>query len=71
MNGHTRRDLDALTAAGVDPDTTQPRERAVCCPCGSATFNQSGTCDRHYQPPARTILKESLKDHARTPITIT
>lgn len=51
--GHTRRDHDELRRAGVDPATTQPRERPVgCIACRALTANQAGFCDRHYQRPA-------------------
>lgn len=52
---HTGQDLVALIAAGVDPESTQPRERSVPCNvCGTPTRNQAGGCDRHYTPPAST-----------------
>lgn len=45
-HGHTERDFAELTAAGIDPATTQPRDHAVRCLCGQATFNQQAGCDR-------------------------
>ena len=52
-HGHTLTDHDALTAAGVDPSTTQPREHAVRChSCNARTFNQAGGCEAHYTQPA-------------------
>lgn len=51
-NQHTRLDHDALIAAGVDPASTQPRERAVTCQvCGTLTANQAAHCDAHYVTP--------------------
>ena len=53
---HTRLDFEALVAAGVDPDSTQPRERAVSCrQCGRVTWNQAAHCDAHYIPPAAAL----------------
>lgn len=50
--GHTDRDLAELRDAGVDPASTQPRERAVeCIVCRKRTFHQMGYCDRHYVAP--------------------
>ena len=44
-HGHTLTDHDALTAAGVDPSTTKPREHDVRChSCNARTFNQAGGC---------------------------
>jgi hypothetical protein len=57
LAGHTRRDYDALVAAGVDPTTTQPRERAVRCWCGRETWHQVGYCDEHYLPPGRSATE--------------
>ena len=49
---HTPLDLEALRSAGVDPDSTQPRERAVSCrQCGRVTWNQAAHCDQHYVAP--------------------
>jgi len=49
---HTRLDHEALIAAGVDPSSTQPRERAVTCQvCGAWTANQAAHCDTHYVAP--------------------
>ena len=49
---HTPLDLEALDAAGVDRDSTQPRERAVTCQvCGRVTWNQAAHCDAHYVAP--------------------
>ena len=49
---HTPLDLEALDAAGVDRDSTQPRERAVSCRrCGQITWNQAAHCDQHYVAP--------------------
>ena len=49
---HTRLDHEALIAAGVDPSSTQPRERAVTCRrCGRLTWNQAAHCDAHYVAP--------------------
>lgn len=49
---HTRLDHDALIAAGVDPASTQPRERAVTCQvCGTPTANQAAHCDTHWVAP--------------------
>lgn len=51
-SGHTERDFNELVAAGVDPDSTQPRERSVgCIACRKSTLNQSGYCDAHYVRP--------------------
>lgn len=50
---HTPADTAALTAAGIDPESTQPREHAVPCRCGRRTLNLSGGCDRHYEVPVR------------------
>ena len=71
-SGHTVRDAEAFAVAGVDPAGRQPREwLAVSCGvCGAATRHLSGTCDRHYQPPAASILEESLKDFANVSISI-
>lgn len=53
MNGHTTLDHQALVAAGVDPDSTQPRERPVTCQtCGRVTWNQAAHCDADYLPPS-------------------
>ena len=53
---HTPLDLEALRSAGVDPDSTQPRERAVSCrQCGRVTWNQAAHCDQHYIPPAAVL----------------
>lgn len=52
---HTPADHATLTAAGIDPDTVQPRERPVpCAVCFRPTLNVAAGCDRpgHYQPPA-------------------
>ena len=49
---HTRLDHEALIAAGVNPSSTQPRERAVTCQvCGRVTWNQAAHCDQHYVAP--------------------
>ena len=49
---HTPLDLEALDAAGVDRDSTQPRERAVSCrQCGQITWNQAAHCVQHYVAP--------------------
>lgn len=49
---HTRLDFEALVAAGVDPDSTQPRERPTTCQqCGRTTWNQAAHCDQHYVAP--------------------
>ena len=49
---HTPLDLEALVAAGVDPDSTQPRERPTTCQqCGRVTWNQAAHCDQHYVAP--------------------
>lgn len=49
---HTRLDYEALIAAGVDPDSTQPRERPVTCThCWQRTWNQAARCDEHYIAP--------------------
>jgi len=49
---HTRLDHEALIAAGVNPSSTQPRERAVSCRrCGQITWNQAAHCDQHYVAP--------------------
>lgn len=49
---HTRLDHEALIAAGVNPSSTQPRERAVSCrQCGRVTWNQAAHCDAHYVAP--------------------
>lgn len=54
---HTVLDLHALRQAGVDPDSTQPREHAVrCTRCTSETWNQAGRCDAHYVAPAAARL---------------
>jgi hypothetical protein len=46
---HTPADLEALTRCGYDPDTVQPRERAVpCVTCRRPTWNIGGGCDAHY-----------------------
>jgi hypothetical protein len=51
--GHTERDHAELTAAGVDPYSTAPREHAVACVvCRRMTFHQMGGCDSHYRAPA-------------------
>ena len=51
-HGHTPRDYAELTAAGVDPHSTQPREHAVRCWCGHLNYHQSGNCGSHYIAPA-------------------
>lgn len=52
-HGHTDADHEALTRAGVDPATTQPREHSVPCQtCRTATFNKAAHCDVHYVAPA-------------------
>ena len=49
---HTPLDLEALIAAGVNPSSTQPRERPVTCQmCGRTTWNQAAHCDQHYVAP--------------------
>lgn len=49
---HTPRDEIELWAAGVDPDTTQPRERPVpCLVCLKPTMHQAHGCDVHYVAP--------------------
>jgi hypothetical protein len=63
-SGHTMRDARAFKAAGMNPANSQHREwvAVTCTVCGAATRHVSATCDAHYQPPARTILKDSLED---------
>lgn len=52
---HTPLDHAALVAAGVDPDTSQPRTRPVTCLwCRTTTWNLAACCDTHYEPPRRT-----------------
>ena len=70
--GHTMRDAQAFQTARMNPANSQHREwvAVTCTACGAATRHLSATCDRHYQPPARTILKESLKDFEQAPILI-
>lgn len=57
-HGHTPRDWQAFTDAGIDPAAREPREREVPCrqsgriPHGTA--NLSGCCDLHYEAPAET-----------------
>lgn len=54
--GHTERDHAELTAAGVDPYSTAPREHAVgCIVCRRMTFHQMAGCDTHYTPPAAAV----------------
>jgi len=63
---HTPLDHAALIAAGVDPDSTQPREKAVTCQtCGRLTFNQAAHCDdrAHYVVPHAARFAE-LHSHA-------
>lgn len=49
---HTPLDLAALVAAGVDPESTQPREHEVRCTfCAARTLNQMAGCDQHYRTP--------------------
>lgn len=51
---HTDLDETALTLAGIDPDSTQPRERAVHCPvCGMQTWHLAGYCSNHHRQPAQ------------------
>lgn len=53
---HTDADHQTLLAAGVDPDSTQPREHAVPCQtCHRPTWNVAAHCDLHYvaHPAAR------------------
>lgn len=53
---HTPADTEALTAAGLPLDSTQPREGfPVPCQnlgCRVRTHNVMGGCDTHYIPPA-------------------
>jgi len=54
-HGHTPDDYLALTAAGIDPGDTQPREHDTRCfewGCHERTFNQAGGCRWHYRAPA-------------------
>lgn len=52
-HGHTPADFAALSKAGVEARTTQPREHAVRChSCNARTFNQAGGCEAHYTQPA-------------------
>lgn len=47
---HTPRDHADMIAAGIDPDTRQPRERAVpCAVCQRPTLNRAAHCDTHFQ----------------------
>ena len=49
---HPARDEIELVAAGVDPCSTQPRDRQVSCNvCDRLTMFQAGGCDRHYVAP--------------------
>ena len=68
--GHTMRDAEALEAAGINPADRQPREwtAVTCGVCGAATRHLSDTCDRHYQPPAATLLADSAREFARITI---
>lgn len=51
-SGHTAQDAAALIVAGVDPASTQPRERPVLCvSCGRPTMHQQARCDEHYRAP--------------------
>ena len=59
--GHTPLDLAALTAAGIDPASTQPREHEVRCTfCPARTLNQMGGCDQHYRPPHAVVRAEAV-----------
>lgn len=50
-HGHTYRDAAAMTAAGINPADTQPREHAVpCAVCHTDTWNVGGRCDDHVYP---------------------
>lgn len=52
FDGHTERDFVELAAAGVDPESTQPREHPVgCFVCQRPTWHQAGRCDDHYVRP--------------------
>lgn len=68
-NGHTQRDFDQLVAAGIDPESTAPRERPIQCVvfvgCRCTTWNQAGGCDTHYLPPNRVL------DQRRCPAEVT
>lgn len=50
--GHTPADYRAYLDVGLVPADHQPREHAIHCVCGAVTWNRSGTCDAHYEPPA-------------------
>lgn len=68
-HGHTPRDCHELAKSGVDPESTQPRERPVPCrACGHPTWHQAGGCDRHYLRPGacdRAELHAALDDTVR------
>lgn len=52
IGGHTRRDAEALTAQGIDPELVQARDHAVPCrTCQRPTWNRMAGCDDHYVAP--------------------
>lgn len=60
-SAHTPADLAHFAALGIDPESTQPRERPVpCLACRRPTMNQAGGCDQHYiarnSPAMRNLL---------------
>jgi hypothetical protein len=62
---HTIRDTASLIAQGVDPDSRQPRERATSCRvCRAETWHLRGLCDSHYQSPAATVLRRTVRGAA-------
>lgn len=59
---HTQLDAAAFIAAGIDPETSQERDRPVpCTVCSRSTLNLRARCDAHYLPPSRVLAIQHLQ----------